>query len=258
MVFILIGIYVLKGPYCTLTTTNWFLQALSVIPRGSWGRCSGTFHDPMEVSAGDSFDDVMLCVGIVVADLATAALTWISAGERYRISKRLYCRQSMGVIALIVCLLVVNAGQPSCSARRIRRRLVSARSFSRCRGSLIVENASTIAPAGFVGGNALLLVAAACYLAGTCAWLQPVFQEPGSSRYIAVVTPIRSTTRSETPSSGCTRSPDEISTNGFSTSSWPETNFPAKTAAAHDGGGDGVREEKRGGGGQGLESRVRL
>ncbi|KZV40466.1 Argonaute 4-like protein [Dorcoceras hygrometricum] len=35
MVVDLIGIYVLKGPYCTLTTTNWFLQALSVIPRGS-------------------------------------------------------------------------------------------------------------------------------------------------------------------------------------------------------------------------------
>ncbi|KZV51275.1 hypothetical protein F511_25320 [Dorcoceras hygrometricum] len=31
-----IGIYGLKGPYCTLTTTNRFLQALSVIPRGSW------------------------------------------------------------------------------------------------------------------------------------------------------------------------------------------------------------------------------
>ncbi|KZV39788.1 hypothetical protein F511_29736 [Dorcoceras hygrometricum] len=30
----LIGIYGLKGPYCTLTATNWFLQALSVIPRG--------------------------------------------------------------------------------------------------------------------------------------------------------------------------------------------------------------------------------
>ncbi|KZV48307.1 hypothetical protein F511_30722 [Dorcoceras hygrometricum] len=29
MVVDLIGIYVLKGPYCTLTTTNWFLQALS-------------------------------------------------------------------------------------------------------------------------------------------------------------------------------------------------------------------------------------
>ncbi|KZT75508.1 hypothetical protein F511_47466 [Dorcoceras hygrometricum] len=54
------------------------------------------------------------------------------------------------------------------------------------------------------------------------------------------LSPIRSTTRSETPSSGCTRSPDEISTNGFSTSSWPETNFPAKTAAAHGGGGGGV------------------
>ncbi|KZV26541.1 hypothetical protein F511_35025 [Dorcoceras hygrometricum] len=60
----------------------------------------------------------------------------------------------------------------------------------------------------------------ACYLAGTCAWLQPVFQEPGASRLIAVDTPIRSTTRSETPSSDCTRSPDEISTIGFSTSNW--------------------------------------
>ncbi|KZV26514.1 acyl-CoA dehydrogenase-related protein [Dorcoceras hygrometricum] len=36
MVVDLIGIYGLKGPYCTLTMTNWFLQALSVIPRGSW------------------------------------------------------------------------------------------------------------------------------------------------------------------------------------------------------------------------------
>ncbi|KZV19153.1 hypothetical protein F511_10044 [Dorcoceras hygrometricum] len=69
------------------------------------------------------------------------------------------------------------------------------------------------------------------------------------------LSPIRSTTRSETPSSGCTRSPDEISPNGFSTSSWPETNFPAKTAAAA---AVAAGEEKRGGGGQGLESRVRL
>ncbi|KZV35727.1 triacylglycerol lipase 2 [Dorcoceras hygrometricum] len=37
MVVDLIVIYGLKGPYCTLTTTDWFLQALSVIPRGSWG-----------------------------------------------------------------------------------------------------------------------------------------------------------------------------------------------------------------------------
>ncbi|KZT75831.1 hypothetical protein F511_47143 [Dorcoceras hygrometricum] len=55
------------------------------------------------------------------------------------------------------------------------------------------------------------------YLSGTCSWLQPVFQEPGASRLIVVVTSIRSTTRSETPSSDCTRSPDEISTIGFST-----------------------------------------
>ncbi|KZV49378.1 CBL-interacting serine/threonine-protein kinase 1 [Dorcoceras hygrometricum] len=65
---------------------------------------------------------------------------------------------------------------------------------------------------------------------------------------IAVVTPIRSTTRSETPSSGCTRSPDEISTNGFSTSSWPETNFPAKTATAAAAQAAAAGEEKRRGG----------
>ncbi|KZV37013.1 histone-lysine N-methyltransferase ASHH1-like [Dorcoceras hygrometricum] len=43
MVIDLIGIYVLKGPYYTLTTTNWFLQALSVIPRGSWGDVARRF-----------------------------------------------------------------------------------------------------------------------------------------------------------------------------------------------------------------------
>ncbi|KZV49102.1 hypothetical protein F511_27807 [Dorcoceras hygrometricum] len=48
MVVDLIGIYGLKGPYCTLTTTNWFLQALSVIPRGSWGDVARRFyHDPL-------------------------------------------------------------------------------------------------------------------------------------------------------------------------------------------------------------------
>ncbi|KZV16426.1 hypothetical protein F511_34936 [Dorcoceras hygrometricum] len=36
MVVDLIGIFVLKGSYFTLTMTDWFLQALSVIPRGSW------------------------------------------------------------------------------------------------------------------------------------------------------------------------------------------------------------------------------
>ncbi|KZV21290.1 hypothetical protein F511_07782 [Dorcoceras hygrometricum] len=43
MVVDLIGIYVLKGPYCTLTMTKWFLQALSVIPRGSWGDVARRF-----------------------------------------------------------------------------------------------------------------------------------------------------------------------------------------------------------------------
>ncbi|KZV58010.1 hypothetical protein F511_42458 [Dorcoceras hygrometricum] len=48
MVVDLIGIYGLKGSYCTLTTTNWFMQALSVIPRGSWGDVARrSYHDPM-------------------------------------------------------------------------------------------------------------------------------------------------------------------------------------------------------------------
>ncbi|KZV40083.1 hypothetical protein F511_43015 [Dorcoceras hygrometricum] len=55
------------------------------------------------------------------------------------------------------------------------------------------------------------------------------------------LSPIRSTTRSETPSSGCTRSADEISTNGFSTSNWPET-----ISGGGGGGGGVVFEERRG------------
>ncbi|KZV33470.1 hypothetical protein F511_12984 [Dorcoceras hygrometricum] len=43
MVVDLIGIYGLKGPYCTLTTTDWFFQELSVIPRGSWGDVARRF-----------------------------------------------------------------------------------------------------------------------------------------------------------------------------------------------------------------------
>ncbi|KZV44660.1 Sel1-repeat containing protein [Dorcoceras hygrometricum] len=43
MVVDLIVIYGLKGPYCTLTTTDWFLPALSVIPRGSWGDVARRF-----------------------------------------------------------------------------------------------------------------------------------------------------------------------------------------------------------------------
>ncbi|KZV37654.1 hypothetical protein F511_38865 [Dorcoceras hygrometricum] len=43
MIVDLVGIFVLKGPYCTLTMTDWFLQALSVIPRGSWGDVARRF-----------------------------------------------------------------------------------------------------------------------------------------------------------------------------------------------------------------------
>ncbi|KZV24165.1 hypothetical protein F511_40680 [Dorcoceras hygrometricum] len=43
MVVDLIGIFVLKGSYCTLTMIDWFLPALSVIPRGTWGDVARCF-----------------------------------------------------------------------------------------------------------------------------------------------------------------------------------------------------------------------
>ncbi|KZV50602.1 plasma membrane ATPase 1-like [Dorcoceras hygrometricum] len=51
MVVDLIEIYGLKGPYYTLTTANWFLLALSLIPRGSWGDVARrSYHDPMGIT----------------------------------------------------------------------------------------------------------------------------------------------------------------------------------------------------------------
>ncbi|KZV16866.1 dirigent protein 9-like [Dorcoceras hygrometricum] len=48
------------------------------------------------------------------------------------------------------------------------------------------------------------------------------------------ITPIRSTTGCDNPSSACTRSPDEICTDGFSSSSWPER------FSGEEGGGGGL------------------
>ncbi|KZV27163.1 hypothetical protein F511_20035 [Dorcoceras hygrometricum] len=64
MIVDLIGIYGLKGPYCTLTTTDWFLQALSVIPRGSWGDVARRFTmirwavDRSDLIGDRSYDEV--------------------------------------------------------------------------------------------------------------------------------------------------------------------------------------------------------
>ncbi|KZV58140.1 hypothetical protein F511_35651 [Dorcoceras hygrometricum] len=59
MIVDLIGIYGLKGPYCTLTTTDWFLQALSVIPRVSWGDVARRFT---MIRWADSHTDTQLNV----------------------------------------------------------------------------------------------------------------------------------------------------------------------------------------------------
>ncbi|KZT75844.1 hypothetical protein F511_47130 [Dorcoceras hygrometricum] len=55
-----------------------------------------------------------------------------------------------------------------------------------------------------------------------------------------------STTGCETPSSACTRRPDEIGADGFSSSNLAGTNSVEAAAAACTGGGGGVRFEERG------------
>ncbi|KZV31240.1 hypothetical protein F511_36453 [Dorcoceras hygrometricum] len=58
----------------------------------------------------------------------------------------------------------------------------------------------------------------------------------------------------ETPSSACTRRPDEIGADGFSSSSWPEP-FPAvQGGGGGGGGGDGGVFREEGSGGQELDS----
>ncbi|KZV50420.1 hypothetical protein F511_37377 [Dorcoceras hygrometricum] len=64
MVVDLIGIYGLKGPYCTLTTTNWFLQALSVIPRGSWGDVARRFT---MIRWAETWPPPLLCIHAAAA-----------------------------------------------------------------------------------------------------------------------------------------------------------------------------------------------
>ncbi|KZV18797.1 hypothetical protein F511_28407 [Dorcoceras hygrometricum] len=64
----------------------------------------------------------------------------------------------------------------------------------------------------------------------------------GAALQAAAISPIRSTTGYETPSSPCTRRRDEICTDGFSSSNWPE-----QISGEEGGGGGGLKEERRGG-----------
>ncbi|KZV21026.1 hypothetical protein F511_28248 [Dorcoceras hygrometricum] len=81
-----------------------------------------------------------------------------------------------------------------------------------------------------------------------CAWLQPESQGDwlftvGGGRLRL----IKSTTGSKVPSSAYTRRPDEISTDGNSSKSWPEQ-IPVRGGGGGDGGGRRRRIwERRGG-----------
>ncbi|KZV17287.1 hypothetical protein F511_25559 [Dorcoceras hygrometricum] len=145
---------------------------------GNWKRrCSASGRICLEVSAGSSFDDVMLYVGIEVADVSFAA------GSLARIvlcfgswrQQRLRGFQQESAIGFLKRYVDVSITVECCvddvdfTVREedamsfelvATPRIDVAAGSSRGRGSLIVENTSTVAPASFVGGNALLLVAA--------------------------------------------------------------------------------------------------
>ncbi|KZV14630.1 hypothetical protein F511_42239 [Dorcoceras hygrometricum] len=111
----------------------------------------------LEVSAGDSSDDVMLCVGIVVADVLLLVL--LTSVERRRLSK--WQRRVFDVAAGIsrrkcfslFCVLLLDDQQ-----------LTPVDDFSAPADMGIahvgISRWFSLVPAGFVGGNALLLVAA--------------------------------------------------------------------------------------------------
>ncbi|KZV41551.1 hypothetical protein F511_17983 [Dorcoceras hygrometricum] len=83
------------------------------------------------------------------------------------------------------------------------------------------------------------------FLAPTSFTRKPALQTVGGGRLRI----IKSTTGSKVPSSACTRRPDEISTDGNSSSRWPEQVRRGKAAAAARGKhGGGVRLGEEGGG----------
>ncbi|KZV55062.1 sphingoid long-chain bases kinase 2, mitochondrial-like [Dorcoceras hygrometricum] len=119
MVVDLIGIYGLKGPYCTLTTTDWFSQALSVIPRGSWGDVARRFT--MIRWASPEFTKI-----------AAASLSQTRRRRRRRSSPE-------------ICFRPVRRGES------VRADLVSASSAA-CEGvsDLVVDRIGITSPVGFV------------------------------------------------------------------------------------------------------------
>ncbi|KZV41866.1 hypothetical protein F511_16810 [Dorcoceras hygrometricum] len=122
MVVDLIGIYGLKGPYYTLTTTDWFLQALSAIPRGSWGDVARRFTmirwavDRSDLIRDRSYDEVA-AMDIVIWNRAR----WADLTLKHQ-SSRLPPLKRAAAAAL-------RAPPPPPSVRRRRRRRSSLETF---------------------------------------------------------------------------------------------------------------------------------
>ncbi|KZV57525.1 peroxisome biogenesis protein 2 [Dorcoceras hygrometricum] len=180
----LIGIYGLKGPYCTLTTTDWFLQALSVIPRGSWG------------DVARRFTMIRWATLLVQPDEGVSDLVMDRIGDNLP--------QSTEKSRIIV--IPVGARHKCQQGPRPEGRLLRQPALEG-----LTRSARTDSPQK-VGRNKFRRGAAT---------------QGARRRRRTVDSSIRSTTGRETPSSTCTRRPDEISTDGFSSKGWPEQ-IPAR------------------------------
>ncbi|KZV39256.1 hypothetical protein F511_14886 [Dorcoceras hygrometricum] len=244
MVVYLIGIYVLKGPYCTLTMTDWFLQALSVIPRGSWGDVVRRFtmirwvyrqRDRDFIRGPDSENDNR-------QPLKCQFPREIGRSQASRCQQA--CGASMRAACGRGCAPVAHA--PAHAGRWALRPLAGT-SARTSRTGLRDTNLNKIGEEIFVKGRCrqkvkrrkqksdLVLIGEVCSntVKISCETLA------------AVDSSIRSTTGRETPSSACTIRPDEISTDGFSSKSWPKQLRRGAATAARGGHGGGGGLERR-------------
>ncbi|KZV26309.1 hypothetical protein F511_37314 [Dorcoceras hygrometricum] len=210
MVVDLIGIYGLKGPYCTLTTTDWFLQALSVIPRGSWGDVARRFTiirwavDRSDLIGDRSYDEVA-AMNIVI---------WTRADGPVQVHSQ-SSRPSL-----------LSHTPPPCAAALRRRlapppRVAGIRSGRFDEENPFVQNSSVLLVQPDEGVSVLVVDRIGNYLP----------QSTEKSRVLVIPVGARHKFQQ-----ACTRRPDEISADGFSSSSWPEQ-IPAKQ-------GGGARRRK--------------
>ncbi|KZV29988.1 hypothetical protein F511_19750 [Dorcoceras hygrometricum] len=258
-----IMIYVLKGPYCTLTTTNWFLQALSVIPRV---KCNMQCN-PITIASG--FTDFRSSISLIVIGPTifksppSPNLNLEAKFSRRKNLPEIVARRrphggdrrhyfACGTRPHAGCVLrglaahslpqpahssarpVADHRAPSCGNQPESGRPPSEKQAASSRPPL----AQPVRKSTRLGGRSL---------GQHTRHAQPSARVTCARGRAAVDSSIRSTTGRETPSSAYTRRPDEINKDGNSMKSWPEQVRRWAAAVHGKNGGDGEACMERGG-----------